>query len=94
MNKVTRWFILRYMRNRAKGGDKMFQIILAVLAYVVKNIALIIGVVEALLKVITGIITLTPTKKDDILLPEIDAFFSAIKKFLYEVSEFMSGKKV
>jgi len=70
----------------------MMQIILAVLAYVVKNIALIIGILEAIAKVITGIITLTPTKKDDALLPKVDAFFSAIKKFLYEVSEFMSGK--
>lgn len=93
MNKLTRWFILRYMKNKAKGGDKMFQIILAVLAYLVKNIALITGVLEAVAKAITGIITLTPTKKDDVLLPKVDAFFSGIKKFLYQLSEFMTGKK-
>ena len=92
MNKIMRWFILRYMRNKAKGGDKMYQIILAVLAYLVKNTALLIGILEAIAKVITGIITLTPTKKDDILLPKVDAFFSAIKKFLYQLTEFMTGK--
>ena len=87
-----KWFILRYMKNQAKGGNKMFQIILAVLAYLVKNIALIIGVLEAIMKVITGIITLTPTKKDDALLPKVDAFFSAIKRFLYQLTEFMARR--
>jgi len=80
------------MKNQAKGGNKMFQIILAVLAYLVKNIALIIGVLEAIMKVITGIITLTPTKKDDALLPKVDAFFSAIKRFLYQLTEFMARR--
>lgn len=87
-----RWFIIRYIKNKAKGGNKMFQIILAVLAYLVKNTALIVGILEAVMKVIAGIVTLTPTKKDDKLLPKIDAFFSAIKKFLYELSEYMTKK--
>jgi len=66
----------------------------AILAWIVKNIALIIGILEALVKVISGIITLTPTKSDDKLLPIIDNVFSWIKKALYWASEKLAGKEV
>jgi len=37
----------------------------SILAWVTKNIGLIIGVVEALIKVLGGIASLTPTEADD-----------------------------
>jgi DNA-binding ferritin-like protein len=71
----------------------MFTIILFVLSWIVKNIALLIGILESIIKAITGIITLTPTKRDDKLLPVIDKIFSTIKKYLYMMADFMSGKE-
>lgn len=71
----------------------MFQILMLVLSFLVKNTALIIGILEALVKAVTGIIDLTPTKQDDKLLPKIDAVFSAIKRGLYGLSDFMAGKE-
>ena len=71
----------------------MIGFIMAVGAWLVKNVALLVGIVEAIVKVIAGIVSLTPTKKDDAFLPKVDAVASAIKKFLYFVSEKLAGKQ-
>ena len=67
-------------------------IIKGVLAYVVKNAALMVGVVEALVKVLGGIASLTPTKKDDAILPVVDKIASWIKKAIYTISDKLAGK--
>jgi len=66
--------------------------ILSVLAWLIKNVALLVGIVEAIVKVVAGIISLTPTKKDDAFLPKIDAIASWIKKGLYFASDKLAGK--
>lgn len=68
------------------------QFIMNVLAWLVKNSALLIGILEALAKVIAGIVSITPTKKDDWLVNKVDEVASAIKKALYTISDFMAGK--
>ncbi|HRR96731.1 MAG TPA: hypothetical protein P5150_08415 [Candidatus Ratteibacteria bacterium] len=94
MNKIERWFLRRYINKQIKGGNKMFQIILVVLSYIVKNIALIVGILESLMKVIAGIVSLTSTKRDDAFIPVIDKFFSSIKRILYNLSDVMVGKEI
>jgi len=89
MNRFQKWIIRRWLYKKAKE-DKMWQIVLSVLAYIVKNFAMIIGVVEAVSKAITSVITLTPTKRDDALLPYVDRFFSAVKRALYSLSEILT----
>jgi len=89
MNRFQKWIIRRWLYKKAKE-DKMRQIVLSVLAYIVKNFAMIIGVVEAVSKAITSVITLTPTKRDDALLPYVDRFFSAVKRALYSLSEILT----
>lgn len=71
----------------------MFQLILYVLAWASKNLAIIIGILEAVVKAITAIVTLTPTKRDDKVLPIVDNVFSSIKKVLYTISDIMAGKE-
>jgi len=93
MNKIKLWFIRRYLYNKAEEGNKMFQLILFVLAFIAKNLALIIGVLEGVVKVLGGIISLTPTKADDKFLPVIDKVFSNIKRALYNISDIASGKE-
>lgn len=68
------------------------QFALGIIAWIVKNMALIVGIVEALVKVIAGIISLTPTKSDDRFLPKVDAVASWIKKGLYFISDKLAGK--
>lgn len=68
------------------------NIVMGVLAWLVKNVALLVGIVEALVKVVAGIISLTPTKKDDAFLPKVDAIASWIKKGLYFVSDKLAGE--
>lgn len=63
-----------------------------IVAWIAKNIALLTGIIEAVAKLITGIISMTPTKKDDNWLPKIDDICSKIKKGLYWVSDKMAGK--
>ena len=68
------------------------NIVMGVLAWLVKNVALLVGIIEAIVKVIAGIVSLTPTKKDDAFLPNVDAVASWIKKGLYFVSDKLAGK--
>ena len=68
------------------------NIVMGVLAWLVKNVALLVGIIEAIVKVIAGIVSLTPTKKDDAFLPKVDAVASWIKKGLYFVSDKLAGK--
>ena len=63
-----------------------------IIGYIFKNMALLIGIVESILKAVSGIVSLTPTKKDDAIVDMIDNAFSAIKKVLYTVSDKLSGK--
>jgi len=93
MNRIIKWFLMRYMIKKAKGGDRMFTIILFVLSWIVKNMAMLVGVLEAIVKAVTGIITLTPTKRDDKILPYVDKVFSTLKRWLYTIADFMSGKE-
>jgi hypothetical protein len=63
-----------------------------VLAYVVKNMAVWIGVAEAILKAVAAVVSITPTKKDDAFMASVDSVFSQIKKFLYDISDKFAGK--
>jgi hypothetical protein len=62
-----------------------------VVGWLVKNVALLVGIIEAVCKVIAGIVSLTPTKKDDWLLPIVDKVASNVKKWLYTASDFLEG---
>lgn len=68
------------------------QFIMGILAWLVKNSALLVGIIEAIAKAIAGIVSITPTKKDDWLIVKVDNVASGIKKALYTVSDFMAGK--
>jgi hypothetical protein len=70
----------------------MVGFIMGIAAWLVKNTALLVGIVEAVVKVFAGIVSLTPTKKDDALLPKVDAIASKIKAALYWASEKLAGK--
>jgi hypothetical protein len=65
---------------------------MGIIPYLLKNIALIIGIIEAIIKVLGGVVSLTPTKKDDEFLAKVDEFFSAIKRFFYDISDKLAGK--
>lgn len=72
--------------------DFVKNTILYVLAYIAKNAALIIGIVESLAKAIAGIINLfTPAKSKDKLVALVDKIASAIKKVLYDISDKFAG---
>jgi hypothetical protein len=72
--------------------DKIIAFISNIVAYVFKNLGVIIGVAEAILKAIGAIVSLTPTKKDDAIYAFIDTWFSKIKKWLYDISDKLAGK--
>jgi len=64
-----------------------------IISYIFKNLALLIGIIEAILKVAAGIASMTPTKRDDAIVEMIDKGFSAIKKVLYTVADKLAGKE-
>ena len=47
-----------------------------IVSYIFKNLALIVGIGEAILKALAGIVSMTPTKKDDALLIGIKIEYS------------------
>lgn len=91
MNWIHRWLIRKWLAKHKE--EKMVKGILEILGYLIKNTALIIGILEAVSKAIAGIVSATPTKKDDWLVVKVDNVFSAIKKALYTISEIMTGKR-
>jgi hypothetical protein len=70
----------------------VFAFIKGFLAWAIKDAAQIIGVVEAIGKAVAGIVSLTPTKKDDFLIAWVDKAGSAVKKALYWASDKLAGK--
>jgi len=91
MNKLERFILKRKLKRllNDKNLGGIMKILVDILAYIVKNVGLLVGILESIVKVITGIISLTPTKKDDNWLPIVDKIFSNIKKQLYNVSEML-----
>ena len=71
------------------------QFCLSVIAYIAKNAALVVGVVEALAKLIAGIINIfASAKQKDKLIAIVDMISSYIKKILYTISDKLSGLSV
>ena len=67
--------------------DKIIIFLKGVLAYLLKNGGLIIGLVESALKVLGGIVSLTPTKKDDAVVAFLDKWFTKIKQLIYDLMD-------
>lgn len=65
----------------------MVKFLKGVLAYLLKNGGLIIGLVESVLKVLGGIVSLTPTKKDDAVVAFLDTWFTKIKQIIYKLMD-------
>ena len=61
--------------------------LMKILGWVSKNIGLIIGIVEQILKILTGIVHITPSRKDDKWVEALDNGFAKIKAPLYKFSE-------
>ena len=85
------WLEKQMLRRKLKETE-VGMIILKILAWVVKNMAYIIGIMDTIVKLIAGIVSLTPTKKDDKLRNSVDTFFNFIKGWLYKISDLLGGK--
>jgi hypothetical protein len=65
---------------------------MAIFAYIFKNLGVLVGIAEAIIKVAAAIISLTPTKKDDKVIEAVDKIFSKVKAILYGISDKLAGK--
>jgi len=63
------------------------------LGWIAKNIGLVIGIVEQILKVLAGIASLTPTRKDDTIVNWLEKLFDKIKTPLYKFGEWAGNFK-
>jgi len=66
----------------------MLNFITNILGWFVKNVGLIVEILEALLKLAGGIVSLTPSKNDDRIVGIIEDKFDVIKKILYQAADF------
>lgn len=65
----------------------MINAITNVLGWIAKNISLIIEVIEALLKVVGGIVSLTPSRDDDKIVNAIENKFLDIEAVIEDIAE-------
>jgi|GEM_PF-2008370 len=56
-------------------------------SFLLKNFSLFLGVVEQILKILAGIVSFTPTRKDDLLVQEIENLFDTWQKNIYIACE-------
>jgi len=56
-------------------------------SFLLKNFSLFVGTVEQIFKILAGIVSLTPTRKDDILVQEIERMFDSWQKKIYNICE-------
>ncbi len=63
-----------------------------VMGYVFKNLGLLTGILEHTLAAAVGIANITASTRDDKAVEKIKKIFDKIKKVLYTISNFFSGK--
>ena len=69
----------------------MWQLVMSTVSWVAKNLSLIVGILEAIIRLGAGISSLTATKRDDVFMAKVDAFFPKVKKWLFSVSDMAKG---
>ena len=55
--------------------------------YILKNFGIIIGIVEQVFKLAAGIVSLTPTRKDDAIVETLKIKFNKIQGIVYNICE-------
>lgn len=69
------------------------MLVFNLIAFFFKNLALVVGVVEAIIKLLAGLASLSATKADDDFVAGVNTKFSEFKKFFYDISDVMANKK-
>lgn len=77
--------------NSIHKEEIMVNFITNVMAWFVKNVGLIVGILEAIVKVFAGIASLTPTRKDDALANLVSDKFDTIKAVIYKIADFFAN---
>ncbi|HRR96953.1 MAG TPA: hypothetical protein P5150_09535, partial [Candidatus Ratteibacteria bacterium] len=56
-------------------------------SFILKNFGIFVGVVEQIIKILAGIVSFTPTRKDDILVEDVQKLFDVIQGKIYKGCE-------
>ncbi|MCS7180339.1 MAG: hypothetical protein NZ891_03190, partial [bacterium] len=54
---------------------------------IIKEFGLFVGLVEQIIKILAGIASLTPTRKDDVLVEEVKDLFNSWQEKIYKICE-------
>ena len=89
--KIIIWFIRRWLRrNEDKEGVKAMIFILTRIfwcaAYLVKNISVILGIVEQVIKLLASLAHLTKTTRDDEWMDKVEKWFDNTQGKIYETA--------
>ena len=94
MNKIQLWFIRRYWKKFCKEHNTEARIIVFITtrifwlaAYLVKNFGIFVGMVEQLIKLFAGFVSLTPSRDDDQLAEQIKELFNSWQGEIYSVAQ-------
>jgi len=94
MNLVIVWAVRIWLSRLRKENPMAFQAVVFLAtrvfwlaALVVKEWGLITGIVKQIIKVLAGLASFTPTRKDDDIVTQIDDLFNRIQDKIYKGAE-------
>lgn len=78
----------RFLKNHPKEGKMIVFIITRIFwlaSLILKEFSVFVGLVEQILKILAGIVSLTPTREDDILIQQVEDLFDRIQGKIYSI---------
>ena len=63
------------------------KFILGIIGYIAKNVGLILGLIEQIIKILAGIAHLTPSRKDDEWVNKIERIFDKLQALIYKLTD-------
>jgi len=95
---LGRWLMIQILRKKWKEFQKshptearVIKFILTrvfwLAAYLVKNFGIFVGMVEQLIKLFVGFVSLTPSREDDQLAEQVKELFNSWQGKIYSVAQ-------
>ena len=94
MNRIQLWFIKRYWKKFNKEHNAEAKMITFVItrifwlaSFLLKNFGVFAGIVEQIIKLLVGIVSLTPSRRDDVLIQDVENLFEVWQSKIYDTAQ-------
>jgi len=94
MNRIQLWFVKRYWKKFNKQHNTEAKMIAFVMtrifwlaSFLLKNFGVFTGIVEQIIKLLVGIVSLTPSRRDDVLIQDVENLFEVWQSKIYDTAQ-------